>query len=82
MNATMHSYAPGGKLQVNDVEIQRASAIRLLSKDTSSKAKAIKIAIESIVPEKATRRDIKRLMALCRKVSVYYRVDLRDAITA
>ena len=58
------------------------SAIKLLSKDTSSKAKAIRVVIEGIVPEKATRRDIKRLMALCRKVSVYYRVDLRDAITA
>lgn len=55
--------------------------MRLLSNDTSFRAKALRDQIEAIKPVEATRRELVRLQSLCSKVATYYGVDLREAAT-
>lgn len=63
---------------VEDLKRQKQAALKLLARDTSFRAKAVKQGIEDIVPETATRRERVRLEQLCRKVASFYEVDLRD----
>lgn len=69
------------KSSIEDISRIQGAALRLLSNDTSFRAKALRDQIEAIKPVEATRRELVRLQSLCSKVATYYGVDLREAAT-
>ena len=57
---------------IDDLQQQKANALKLLKGDSSTRAKALRSQIEAIDPTDATRREKDQLAALCRKVGVYH----------
>ncbi len=56
----------------NDLQQQKANALKLLKGDSNARGKALRSQIEAIDPTDATRREKDRLAALCRKVGMYH----------